>query len=156
MRHLRTFETHNNYLDTILDKITKSGMDSLTKSERDFLDAYSKDDETRMDHIEKIEGQRTFKSSDGHFEFKYDYTEDYGDERYHFGVIYVPDLDYPDEHVEGILEGHIWEGNGQIVPEFDREGIDILEFCEGLEYELDSFLQYVVDTLNDEKLTSGI
>ena len=31
-------------IDTILDKINKSGIDSLTKKERELLDIYSKED----------------------------------------------------------------------------------------------------------------
>lgn len=151
MKHLKKFETHS-FLDTILDKINKSGINSLTQSEKEYLNAYSLDDNEKMDYIEKIEGQRNFKSSDGYFEFKYDSTEDYGDEMYHYGTLYVPDYNSEDQHVEGELEGYIWESpDGQIVPYFEVDGIDVLEFCEGLEYELDSFLQYCVDTINDEK-----
>ena len=71
---------------------------------------------------------------------------------YHYGTLYVPDYNSEDEHIEGVLEGYIWESpDGQIVPFFEVDGVDVLEFCEGLEYELDSFLQYCVDTINDEK-----
>jgi hypothetical protein len=37
------------------------------------------------------------------------------------------------------------------VPVFEKKGYDILEFCNGLEYELDNFIDYVIETLEDEK-----
>jgi hypothetical protein len=42
--------------------------------------------------------------------------------------------------------------NNQILPNFEKDGYDILEFCNGLEYELDNFLDYVILTIKDEKL----
>ena len=62
-RHLKTFEGyHDDHLDSILDKINKSGMDSLSKIDKEFLDAYKDGDEEKMSYIEHIEGQRTFTS----------------------------------------------------------------------------------------------
>lgn len=157
MKHLKKFESHNNYLDDILDKINKSGLSSLSNYEKEYLDAFSKDDNVKMDYIKGINDQKSFKSSDGHFEFVYEYTEDYGDEKYHFGTMYVPNIDNVDEKVEGILEGYIWETtDNQIIPNFEKNNIDIVEFCQGLEYELDIFLEYVIDTLNDEKMNFNI
>ena len=156
MRHLKKYENYDSYLDKILDKIGETGMGSLTKSEKDYLNAYSTDNVEKMEYIEKIEGQKSFRSNDGHFEFVYDYTEDYEIEKHHFGTITVPDLEYPGEpKVDGTIEGFIWEGpSGELVPNFEKEGIDILEFCESLEYELDAFLEYVVETINDENMGS--
>ena len=72
MKHLKTFEGyHDEHLDSILDKINRSGMDSLTSIEKDFLNAYSSGDNDKMEYIEHIEGQRTFTSNDKYFTFKY-------------------------------------------------------------------------------------
>lgn len=154
MVHLKTFETyHDDHLDSILDKINKSGIDSLTSIEKDFLNAYSSGDENKMSHIEKIEGQKLFVSNDKFFSFKYSHTEDYGESegtRY-YGTLTVPGLEWENRKtIDGELEGHIWALNGQNIPVFEKEDYDVLEFCNGLEYELDSFIDYVVSTIEDE------
>ena len=158
MIHIKTFESYNSRLDDILDKINKSGKSSLTQSELEYLNAYSTDDFGKMDYIDKIEGQRTFNSSDGYFRFKYEYTEDYGDEVFYYGILYVPDLEWPNgKRITGELEGYIAVyPSKQIAPVFEKDGYDVLEFCNGLEYELDSFLEYVIDTIEDEKMGSDI
>jgi hypothetical protein len=155
MKHLKTFEGyHDDHLDSILDKINKSGMASLSKIDKDFLDAYKDGDEEKMSYIEHIEGQRTFTSNDKYFTFKYSHTEDYGDEGlYYYGTLTVPDLEFPNgDKIDGEIVGYIWVvGNGQVVPVFDKGEYDVLEFCNGLEYELDNFLDYVISTIEDEK-----
>jgi hypothetical protein len=150
-----TFEGyHDDHLDSILDKIGKSGMDSLNDIEREFLSAYSSDDFDKMTYIEKIEGDRFFTSSDKYFSFKYSHTEDYGDEgcQYH-GTISVPDISFDNGAIiDGRIDGYILILNdGQILPVFEKDNYDILDFCNGLEYELDSFLDYVISTIEDEK-----
>jgi hypothetical protein len=155
MKHIITYESyHDKYLNEILDKIHTSGMSSLSKGEKDYLDAYSKDDEEKMTHLEFEKGQRKFQSSDGYFEFQYNYVEDFGDETRYYGILIVPDLEWPNgKRIKGELEGYISVlSNHQIVPNFERDEYDVLEFCNGLEYELDSFLEYVVSTLEDEKI----
>lgn len=156
MKHLKTFEGyHDNYLDTILDKINKSGMSSLTKNDQDFLNAYSDNDYEKMEEIERIENQRTFTSGDNYFTFRLSHREESSDGIYYYGTLTVPDLVWENgKKIDGEMEGYIWVvGNGQVVPAFDKGEYDVLEFCNGLEYELDSFLDYVVSTIEDEKTT---
>ena len=155
MKHIMTFEGyHDEHLDTILDKISKSGIDSLSNIEKEFLSAYSSDDFDKMKYIERIEGDRLFVSSDKYFTFKYSHTEDYDDEgcQYH-GTIVVPDLILEDNtRIDGTIDGYILIlDDGQALPVFEKENYDILDFCNGLEYELDSFLDYVTSTIEDEK-----
>jgi len=154
MKHLMSFEGyHDEYLDSILDKINKSGMNSLSDTEKEFLNAYSSNDVDKMIYIEHIEGQRTFTSSDKYFTFKYSHTEDYDDEgcRY-YGILTVPNLEFPGgKIIDGEMDGYIWVISGQVIPVFEKNDYDVLEFCNGLEYELDSFLDYVVSTIEDEK-----
>ena len=163
MKYLKTFEGyHEEHFDKLLDKISSSGIESLSGSEKDFLDAYSKEDTERMDYISYIEGQKTFVSSDNYFQFKYDHTEDFGDEgTYYYGKLIVPDLEIEGDYsssgvhdrVDGELEGYIiLFDNGQTIPVFEKDGYDILDFCNGIEYELDSFIDYVISTIEDEKL----
>lgn len=156
MKHLIKFESyHDEHLNQILDKINQSGIDSLSQNERDYLDAYSNDDEDKMTKIEYEEGKRDFVSNDGYFKFTFDRCEDYGsDGCYYFGTLYCPSIEWSDSNkkIEGVLEGSIiLFPNGQILPDFEKDGYDVLEFCNGIEYELDSFLQYVIDTIEDEK-----
>ena len=40
---------------------------------------------------------------------------------------------------------------GLVDNKIDKGEYDVLEFCNGLEYELDSFLDYVISTIEDEK-----
>lgn len=149
---IQSIETyHTDYLDSLLDKINKSGIDSLTDVDRDFLNAYSSGDEDKMSYIEKTEGQKLFVSSDRYFTFKYSHLEDIGEEgiRY-YGTLSVPSLDLGSNVIEGELYGYIWTLNGQSIPVFEKGNYDVLEFCNGLEYELDSFLDYVIFTIEDE------
>ena len=150
---MKICETYDDNIDSILDKINKSGKTSLTLLELEYLNAYSNNDFSKMDIIEKIEGQRTFYSNDGYFSFKYEYMEDYGGGKYYYGIISVPDLEFEDgSKIYGEIEGYIAVyKSGQIVLSFELEGYDILEFCNGLEYELDTFLEYVIFTIEDEK-----
>ena len=68
------------------------------------------------------------------------------------GTLYVPDLELSSgKRVEGRLEGKIIKySNGTTSLEFEKDGYDVFEFCNGLEYELDSFIDYVVLEI-DEK-----
>jgi hypothetical protein len=154
MKNLMKFEAdHDAHLDSILDKINKSGIDSLTKIENEFLNAYSTSDAEKMLYIEKIEVKKTFTSSDKYFTFKYSHKEDFDDEgTFYYGTITVPNLEIRvGEILDGEMEGYIWMIDGETIPVFENQGWDILEFCNNLEYELDSFLDYVVSTIEDEK-----
>ena len=86
-------------------------------------------------------------------------TEEYEDEVHYIGTLYVPDLVFSSgKKLEGRLEGRIvvYSG-GQISPDFysvskksNEDTYDVFEFCNGLEYELDSFMDYVVSELDDK------
>ena len=155
MKYIKTFETHS-YLDQLLDKINASGYDSLTSLEKDWLKAHSTDKEEETQKIERELGKRSFTSSNRHFSFDFVEMEDYGDEQIIKGTIYVPSIEFEDDRqIDGTIEGQIEVYNGVGVPNFQKEAFgatyDILEFCEGLEYELDDFIQYIVGELNTEE-----
>lgn len=141
------------YLNEILDKISKFGLSFLTKAEKEFLDAYSNQDGDKMDKIQTEQVSRKFCSSDLKFAFILVEIEKCGeDDILYHGELQVPDLKLDNGKViHGILNGHIWSMNGTNIPIFERQGYDILDFCDGLEYELDLFLDYVVLTIRDEK-----
>jgi hypothetical protein len=153
-KYLKKFETYQqDKVDEILDKISKSGMQSISKNELDFLDAFGKDDKDKLIHLEYESGLKDFKSNDGYFAFKFSHVDDYGGEKKYYGTITVPDLVCENEkRIDGTIEGYILVLNNDTkVPVFDKNGYDILEFCNGLEYELDNFIDYVIETLEDEK-----
>ena len=153
MKYLKTFETHS-YLDELLDKINASGYDSLTELEKDWLKAHSTNKKEEAEKIERELGKRTFTSSNRLFSFDFIEMEDYGDEQIIKGTMYVPSIEFENGNkIEGQIEGQIEVYNGVGVPNFQKEAFgttyDILEFCDGLEYELDDFIQYIVGELSE-------
>lgn len=149
-------------IDDTLDKISKYGIKSLTKIEKEFLDSHESGKEAEIhDRISKVENEVIFEDDNGYFKFEYTSTENHGDEIHYIGTLYVPDLELEkNKKIEGRLEGMIivYTSTGQSIPDFyssirdnkTNEYYDVFEFCEGLEYELDNFLDYVVGEL-DEK-----
>ena len=163
MKHLMRYEgyTSKERVDDILDKISKYGMSSLTPLEKEFLDSHKSGQEEELhDRLAKSETESVFEDDNGLFKFEFDSCEDYGEEVHYLGTLYVPDLELTNgKKIEGRLEGRIVVyQNGQISPDFysiqkdNKSGdhYDIFEFCNGLEYELDSFLDYVVSELEQK------
>jgi hypothetical protein len=153
--------TSRERVDDILDKISKYGMMSLTSLEKEFLNSFKTGEEEQIhDKIAKEETESIFEDDNGYFKFEHEETEDYGDEMHYIGTLYVPSLELLNgKKIEGRLEGRIIVySNGQVSPDFysivkdpkSHDNYDVFEFCNGLEYELDSFIDYVVSEL-DEK-----
>ena len=145
-------------VDDILDKISKYGMPSITPLEKDFLDAHASGEEEKVHkEIVKEESERVFEDDYGYFKFELEEIEYHGNETHYIGTMYVPDLEFPTgKKIEGRLEGKIISyGNGSTSPDFDsiskykKDRYDIFEFCNGLEYELDSFVDYVIGELKN-------
>ncbi len=153
--------TSRERVDEILDKISKYGISSLTSMEKEFLDSHSTGKEEEFhDKLTKSETETTFEDDNGLFKFEFDSCEEYDDEIHYLGTLYVPDLVFENgKRIEGILGGRIVVyRNGQISPDFysiqkdkkSGENYDVFEFCNGLEYELDSFIDYVVSELEQK------
>ena len=161
MKHLMRYEGYTSMerTDDILDKISKYGIKSLTQLEKEFLDSHkSGKEEEAHDKIAKEEIESVFEDDNGYFKFEHSETEDYGDEVHYIGTLYVPDLEWPNgKRLEGRLEGRlvVFE-DGSTSPDFyhyvdEKTYYDVFEFCNGLEYELDSFLDYVASELDNEE-----
>jgi len=158
MKHLMLYENYTTQqrVDDILDRIFKYGMKSLSKLELEFLDAHKTGGEEEIHNkITKEQSETVFKDDDGYFTFTLDSIEDYGDETHYIGTIECPDYTYGDggETIPGILEGRIVvTSEGLTSPDFcyENTGLEIFDFCEGLEYELDSFIDYVVSELESQ------
>ena len=154
MNHLMRYEGYSSSerMDDILDKISKYGIVSLTQLEKEFLDSHKSGSEKEShDKISKQESETLFE--DDYFKFEFETWEDYGDEQHFIGTLYVPDLEWPDGRIiEGRLEGKIVKfENGNISPDFySKDGYDTFEFCNGLEYELDSFIDYVIAKIEEK------
>lgn len=154
MNHLMRYEGYSSSerMDDILDKISKYGIGSLTQLEKEFLDSHKSGSEKEShDKISKEESETIFE--DDYFKFEFETWEDYGDEQHFIGTLYVPDLEWSDGRIiEGRLEGKIIKfENGNISPDFySKDGYDTFEFCNGLEYELDSFIDYVIAKIEEK------
>ena len=137
-------------IDDILDKISKYGVESLTILEKEFLDSNSTGKEKEVhDKIKYLENDRVFEDSSGLFKFEYLDTLEFEDEIHYTGTLYVPSINVNGKMIDGRLKGKIivYKKNGQVDPDFEEDGVDIFEFCDGLEYELDNFLDYIVSEL---------
>lgn len=161
MKHLMRYEnyTASERLDDILDKISKYGYDSLSQLEKDFLDSHKTDNEEEIhDKLSKSEMETTFEDDLGYFKFELKevqkVTSNQGElEEIHIiGTLYVPDLVWPNgKKLEGRLIGKIVKYvNGTTSLEFENDGYDVFEFCNGLEYELDSFTDYVASEIEEK------
>jgi hypothetical protein len=140
-------------LNDILDKISKYGRGSLTELESKFLDSWKDNKQSEVhSEINLIENDQVFEDDSGYFKFEFKELKDYGDEQHYIGILYVPDLEWENgKRVEGRLEGRIVKyENGMVSPDFySKEGYDVFEFCNGLEYELDSFIDYVISKIEE-------
>lgn len=144
-------------VNEILDKISKYGIASITKHEKEFLDAFS--DGNENDTLVKMcVLDRDTVYEDSNFKFELDDTRTYDIEKHYIGTLYVPDLVfYNGIIIEGNLKGKIISyPNGTYALEFEKTIIDIkgkkrnyevYDFCSGLEYELDNFIDYIVQEL---------
>jgi hypothetical protein len=145
---------NDDYLNEILDKISKFGVSFLTKAEKEFLDAYGQQDNVRMNKIQNEQINKRFSSIDSKFIFTLSDIEKFGEEdgTFYHGELLVPDLKLANgKIIKGILNGHIWSINEHNIPIFEKDGYDVLEFCDGMEWEFDIFLDYVISTIKDEK-----
>jgi hypothetical protein len=93
---------------------------------------------------------------DDYFKFELDDIKYEEDGIEYIGTLYVPDLEKPHKTIEGNLKGKIvLYNNGsysldffKIIYERGKEvEYDVFEFCGGLEYELDNFIDYIIQEL---------
>ena len=105
-----------------------------------------------MIKYQKKESETIFEDDMGYFKFEFESFESFEDEKHYIGKLYVPDLELPNgKRVEGCLDGRIIRyDTGMTLPDFDKDGYDIFEFCNGLEYELDSFIDYVIEEIEEK------
>ena len=140
-------------LNMILDKISKLGFKKLNKDEIMFLDSYSIGKEYEVNKkISEEESSNTFISDDGHFTFILESVEYIDDIQYITGSISVPDMKLKNgKIIEGKLEGTIIVFcDGNLAIDFRTSKYEIFEFVDGIEYELDCFIDDIVSKINDK------
>ena len=144
-------------VDDILDKISKYGMKSLTSLEKEFLDAHKSGGEEAVHNaLTKEESEKVFEDYAGMFKFEFDSIEEYGDEIHYLGTLTCPDLVENGKTISGRLEGRIvyYPETTFTSPDFgvqiNGKDFDVFDFCSGYEYELDSFIDYVVSELENQ------
>lgn len=155
MKNLIGDDLSQDRADEILDKIFKYGLLSLTKHEKEFLDVFSLGEEDVIKSKLRILDLDTF-FEDDYFKFELDDIKYKKDAIQYIGTLYVPDLEKSHRTIEGNLTGKITLYNNgsysldfsKIVYEKGKEvEYDVFEFCGGLEYELDSFIDYIIEEL---------
>ena len=141
-------------LNAILDKISKVGIRKLNKDEKLFLESYSAGKELEINELlSNRENEKTFISDDGNFIFKLDNIEYIDDVQYINGILIVPDLILTNKKIiKGELKGSVIvfiDGNLSI--DFHNGRHDVFEFVGGLEYELDCFMDDLINKISNEK-----
>ena len=162
MKHLMRYEgyTTQQRVDDLLDKISKYGINSLTPLEKEFLDSHRLGNQEEVHKkLTKRESETVFVDDAGLFRFEFDHCDDLGEEWQYHGILYVPDLKLSNGKVlKGELHGYIsyYHEADLTSPEFyyqtsSGKTYEIFDFCEGFEYELDSFIDYVVAEIENQE-----
>ena len=135
MRYLKTYE--NKILDNILDKIGKSGKDSLSPLEKEYLDKISKDQSTK--DVQQEMNKKEYVDEIGPYEAKLvltnvedvdNYDEpNYGVHKRWNGILTIGDKEY---------EGYVGFKNDDYLYGYFE---NIYEELEGLHHEIDQFCE---------------
>jgi hypothetical protein len=156
MRQIMRYEGYSSKerVDDILDKISLYSISSLTDLELEFLDAYSKGNYKEIHKkLAQKEYENIFEDDNGYFKFEAKDIKYYNNEIHLIGTLYVPDIKLKKgKRIDGCLNGKIiYYKNGTTSPVFFKKtqnrAYDIFEFCNGLEYELDVFIDYIIKEL---------
>ena len=146
MSFTKKIYTSHDRLNEILDKINQFGRDSLSEYEQDFLNSYSEGQEEFFNQIlNEVEEETIFDSDDGLFNFKLDEIHQFENQIHLVGTIKVPDMALRGKTIPGYLFGKIivYKKN-QFAIDFSDGKFDIFEFCSGIEYELDIFIDEII------------
>lgn len=143
-------------LNKILEKISFSGINSLTNKEKEYLDYYSKtekflDDDELITSSDRVPSGEiwNFGGIPGipKINFQYETTEESIDEIVHTGYLTVNNDQY---------YGEIYcdtEGDYSLCNFESSEGENLFEKYEGLEREIEIFLKRVCDDLKGDLMT---
>lgn len=152
MNHIVRYESYSvdDRLNDILDKISKYGSLNLTNLEKEFLDSYRNGTQIEIHNkVKFLEDEIIFEDDFGNFKFEYKTSKKYKRSTHHYGTIYIMN-----SVGDKCLSGRIIEyNNGSTSLDFTSiEGCDIFEFCSGIEYELDSFIDYIISEIKEKNI----
>jgi hypothetical protein len=135
-------------IDSILDKINRVGFDGLTPKEQSYLRHYSetgefKDDEELVTRSQSFDYEHKFSNKiDGvDMTFKYESTEDTPDEMIHSGYLEINNDEFYGE-IYCDIDGTYSTCNFE-----DGDGVNLFEKYEGLEHEVEYFLDNVCEEI---------
>lgn len=140
-------------LNSLLDKILKYDLPSLTERELSFLKSFScYDEDDFFIKYTNQESEEVFEDFDGYFRFEYIDTSYTPYSKLIHGRLYVPDLKLKNDIITGILSGYIIVSNeGQIILNFKKKKWDVFDFCNEIECELDIFIDSVVKQIDEKR-----
>ena len=152
----RIISEGNQEIDSILDKISRVGVDGLSKKEREYLDYHANtgdylDDEELITSADRVPSGETWEF-DGFqgipkITFEYETTEESVDEIAHTGFLTVSNETF---------YGEIYcdsEGNYSLCNFESDEGVNLFEQYEGLEREIESFLSIICNDLKGDLMS---
>ena len=135
-------------IDSILDKINRVGFEGLTPKEQSYLRHYSetgefKDDEELVTRSQSLDYEHTFSDNikGVDMKFKYESTEDTPDEMIHSGYLEINNDEF---------YGEIYcdsDGTYSTCNFEDLEGVNLFEKYEGIEHEVENFLDNVCEEI---------
>ncbi|MFW6225534.1 MAG: DUF6576 domain-containing protein [bacterium] len=134
------FLNENKNVDSILDKISKHGMNSLSKEEKEYLNKFSRG-EDQDDKINDVMKGKSFVSDllhIPHLEFVYDKSEHFGNEIKHFGDLIFGEVVYTG-FISCDNKGEFKYAEFFDVIDSNYDDEDLYTKAEGLEQEVDSF-----------------
>jgi len=133
MKYLKKFE--NKTIDDILDKISSSGLDSLTDYEKEYLDKTSRKESTEDIKVEpKSTKWEKYTDKIGPYDAVFEITNINEEESTINGILILND----DVEYEGYIE---YIDDDYKTSNFYNDESDLYTDLEGLEYEIDSFFQ---------------
>jgi hypothetical protein len=144
----RIIQEGQSEIDSILDKINRVGFEGLTPKEQSYLRHYSetgeyKDDEELVTRSQSFDYEHKFSNKiDGvDMTFKYESTEDTPDEMIHSGYLEINNDEF---------YGEIYcdpDGTYSTCNFEDGDGVNLFEKYEGLEHEVENFLDNVCEEI---------
>ena len=141
-------------LNLILDKISDVGIKGLNKDEVAYLESYSRGKEKELNEkLSEEENSKTFISDDGIFTFRLKGVELIDGVKFINGLLKVPDIKTQKcKIIKGELYGSIilFDKNNVAI-DFRRGKYDVFEFVNGIEYELDCFVDDIILKIKEEE-----
>ena len=105
MKYLKLFENH--ILDIILDKINKSGMGSLTTSEKEFLDKFSKGEHQELE--KELSDKKDIYKGILSYDPRKDDTDFYKETGQQFGIEDMNFNNWTEEEIEDSKYCLLWD-----------------------------------------------